>query len=181
MKPFREKQHTAFFLGVRHVFGVPGIAVFSAMFGFGAFAKVSGFDFMLAVATTLGLWALPGQVVFAELYSTGSLTVVFLGVFFANARFFPLAVATIPLLEGAARFRWTHLLYAQLISVITWSQMMAMAPRLALEDRLPYFTGFSLTAISIAGLATASGFWPLVPFPSIWGWFFWLFQRFISF
>jgi hypothetical protein len=87
MKPFREKQHTAFFLGVRHVFGVPGIAVFSAMFGFGAFAKVSGFDFMLAVATTLGLWALPGQVVFAELYSTGSLTVVF-SVFFLPMRGF---------------------------------------------------------------------------------------------
>lgn len=153
------QQHRApLWLGVRHAFGVPGIAVFSSMFGFGAFAKANGFDFVLAVMTTLGLWALPGQVVFAELYHTGSLLVVFLGVFFANARFFPLAVATIPMLEGRARFRWVHFLYAHLMSVISWSQLTLMVPRLPVAERIPYFLGFTTTMIAIAGIATASGF-----------------------
>ncbi len=101
-------------LGVRHALGVPGIAVFSSMFGFGAFA---------------------------------------------NARFFPLALATIPMLEGAARFRPIHFVYAQLMSVISWSQLTRMVPTLQLPDRVPYFYGFTLTVIVIAGIATASGFW----------------------
>ena len=42
-------------LGVRHALGVPGIAVFSSMFGFGAFANAAGFDFVLAVMSTLTL------------------------------------------------------------------------------------------------------------------------------
>tara|TARA_Y100001936_G_scaffold160697_1_gene157021 strand:- start:17 stop:643 length:627 start_codon:yes stop_codon:yes gene_type:complete len=128
------------------------------MFGFGAFAKANGFDFMLAVMTTFALWALPGQVVFAELYQSGSLVVVFLGVFFANARFCLLAVATIPMLEGAARFRWVHFLYAHLMSVISWSQLVKMAPTLPQEDRIPYFIGFTVTMICIACIATGSGF-----------------------
>lgn len=128
------------------------------MFGFGAFAKANGFDFALAVLTTLGLWALPGQVVFAELYHTGSLLVVFLGVLFANARFFPLAVATIPLLEGRARFRPMHFLYAHLMSVISWSQLTIRAPDLPQAERIPYFLGFTVTMICVAGLATAGGF-----------------------
>jgi len=145
-------------LGLRHALGVPGIAVFSSMFGFGAFAKVAGFDSSLAVMSTLTVWALPGQVVFAELYPSGSLIVVFLGVFFANARFFPLALATIPMLEGAARFRPIHFVYAQLMSVISWSQLTRMVPTLPLPKRVPYFLGFTLTVIAIAGIATASGF-----------------------
>ena len=159
MKFFLEDGCSPLLLGVRHALGVPGIAVFSSMFGFGAFANAAGLDFALAVTSTLTLWALPGQVVFAELYPSGSLVVVFLGVFFANARFFPLALATIPMLEGAARFRPIHFVYAQLMSVISWSQLTRMVPTLPLQDRVPYFYGFTLTVIVIAGIATASGFW----------------------
>lgn len=158
MKMLSEDRGARLLLGVRHALGVPGIAVFSSMFGFGAFAKAAGFDFALAVMSTLTLWALPGQVVFAELYPSGSLVVVFFGVFFANARFFPLALATIPMLEGAARFRPIHFVYAQLMSVISWSQLTRMVPTLPLPDRVPYFYGFTLTVIIVAGIATASGF-----------------------
>jgi hypothetical protein len=154
----KQTRMAALLRGVRTGLGVPGIAVFASMFGFGAFAKAAGLDLALALAATLGIWAMPGQVVFAETYPTGSAVVVFLAVFFANARFFPLAVATLPLLAGARGFRWLHLAVAHLISVISWSHMVLVASRIPQPERMPYFVGFALTMMSIAAFATVSGY-----------------------
>ena len=64
--------------GVRNALGAPGIAVFSSMLGFGALAESNGINLLVAVSVTLGVWALPGQIVLVDLYPSGSLAALFL-------------------------------------------------------------------------------------------------------
>jgi len=144
--------------GVRSALGVPGIAVFSSMLGFGALAESNGLELSVAVAVTLGVWALPGQIVLVDLYPSGSLTALFFAVLFVNARFFPLALATLPLVKGAESFRVVHLLYAHLLSVISWSHMTNFALKIEQSKRPVYFVSFTITVLTLAGIATVVGY-----------------------
>ena len=151
-------QYTVIWNGIRSALGVPGIAVFSSMLGFGALAESNGLDLSVAVLVTLGIWALPGQIVLVDLYPSGSLTALFFAVLFVNARFFPLALATLPLVKGAEDFRVLHLLYAHLLSVISWSHMTTCALKIEQSKRPVYFVSFTITVLTLAGIATIVGY-----------------------
>ena len=59
----------------------PCYALGLTMAGF-SIARECGFDFFMALGTSLGIWGMPGQVAFASLYSVGaSLFVIFIAVF----------------------------------------------------------------------------------------------------
>src|SRR3546814_14091851 len=95
------------------------------MLGFGALANESGFFFLLSVTTTVLMWALPGQVAFAELYAAGaSAFVIFLAVALANARFLPMTIATLPLLRPDGRLRPSNFFYAYLMSITSCIPLM---------------------------------------------------------
>ncbi|MDB0014602.1 AzlC family ABC transporter permease, partial [Alphaproteobacteria bacterium] len=65
----------------------PCYALGITMAGFSTIARESGFDFWMALVTSLGVWGMPGQVAFASLYSTGaSLFIIFVAVSLANMR-----------------------------------------------------------------------------------------------
>lgn len=63
--------------GVRNALGVPSIAGFSSTLDFGALAESNGKTLLVAVSVTLGVWALPGQIVLVDLYPSGSLAALF--------------------------------------------------------------------------------------------------------
>ena len=87
-------------LGVRDAFGVPFIVLLASMTAFGSLARDSGLTIELALVSTIGIWALPGQIVFAELYAAGSdALALILAVSLANARFFPMVMSILPLLR----------------------------------------------------------------------------------
>ena len=48
----------------------PCYALGITMAGFSTIARESGFDFWMALVTSLGVWGMPGQVAFASLYSS---------------------------------------------------------------------------------------------------------------
>ena len=155
----KTRRHSAvIWNGVRNALGVPGIAVFSSMLGFGALAESNGLNLLVAVSVTLGVWALPGQIVLVDLYPSGSLVALFFAVLFVNARFFPLALATLPLVKGAEPFRALHLLYAHLLSVISWSHMTTFAPKIEQSKRPVYFVSFTITVLTLAVIATIIGY-----------------------
>ena len=77
----------AFKNGLKKGLGLPGFAMGSAMIGFGALAFESGLDFLVAIASMLFLWSMPGMILFVTLISSGaSLILMFTSIFLANVR-----------------------------------------------------------------------------------------------
>jgi len=50
----------------------PGPAIGLTMAGYSTIAREAGFNFWMSLATSLGIWGLPGQVVLVSLYATGA-------------------------------------------------------------------------------------------------------------
>ena len=139
--------------------GTPSLVLFASMMGFGSLARDSGFTLGAALAATAGIWGLPGQIALAELHAAGSETLaVVMAVSLANARFLPMAVAFLPILQaGLARRVWLFGL-AQLISVNTWAAGLRVAPGLPGTERRRYFVAFAAVCLSAALFGTAAGF-----------------------
>ena len=100
-QPARESFFSApFRAGVRDAIGVPAAVLAAGMIGFGAFALEHGLSLGLALACTVGIWALPGQIVLLEMHAGGAsglLTV--LAVALTSARFLPMAMTLMPLVR----------------------------------------------------------------------------------
>ncbi len=145
--------------GMRDAAGVPLLAVGGGMAGFGSLARDSGLDLWAALAASAGVYGLPGQVVFVELYATGAdWFAVVLGAAMGNARFFPMAVSFMPLLRvGIRRPAWLFLL-VQFLSTTSWAAAMRAYGNLPAELRRHYFAGFGMLAMAAGIVGTAIGF-----------------------
>ena len=72
----------------------PAYALGATMAGFATIAREAGFDVWMAVTTSALVWGMPGQVVFASLYSAGaSLFIIFVAVTLANMRMLLMVVS----------------------------------------------------------------------------------------
>jgi len=149
----------AVLLGAREALGLPAVTLTASYLAFGSLVRGSGLGLLPGLATTFGLWALPGQVALVELYGVGaSLLVIAATVALTNARFLPMTVVLMPHLRARGRPSWLYYLSAQLIAVTSWVLAMQHAPKLAEEERLPYFLGLSLVLWGGCFLGTAAGF-----------------------
>ncbi len=144
---------------VRDASGLPSIILLSSMTGFGSLAQESGFSLPQALAITLGVWGLPGQVALAELYAAGSdVIAIVMAVSMANARFMPMAVSLMPVLrEGMTRPGWLYAL-VQMMSINTWAAAMRQSARLEPPQRRLYFVAFAGVCVSAALTGTVVGF-----------------------
>ena len=87
-------------LAWRDAIGFPSITLLASMTGFGSLVHESGLPFAMAIAATVGIWGLPGQLALVEMHVAGlSVFFVILGVALANARFLPMVVAFMPLMN----------------------------------------------------------------------------------
>ncbi len=141
------------------VFG-PGLGTFAAMTGFGALANDGGTPLWAAIALTIGVWSMPGQVAFVDLYSAGaSLLVVLVTVTVANVRMFPLTIATIPMLRKGTGVQPSHFILAHLNSVTSFVRLGDFAANeLGVEERLKFYTAFTLGTFVVGTLGTIVGF-----------------------
>jgi len=146
--------------------GLPSIIVMTSMMGFGSLAADAGLSLSAALASTAGIWGLPGQVAMVELYAAGAnLAAIVLAVSFANARFMPMAMSLLPLMRGADAKRSREYLLSQLMSVNSWAICLEAFPSIPRELRACYFSAFTVT-ILIAGLmGTALGFLAVAVLP----------------
>ena len=86
--------------GIRDAIGMPLLVLLCSMTAFGSLAREGGLTLDIALASTIGVWALPGQIVFVELHATGSeVAALVLAVSLANARFLPMVMSLLPLLR----------------------------------------------------------------------------------
>lgn len=144
---------------IRDALGMPTVVLLASMTAFGSLARESGLTLEMALASTLGVFALPGQIVFVEMQAAGGEVVaLILAVSFANARFLPMAISILPLLRvGLVRSGWLYL-YAHMLSAQSWAYCRRVFPQLPAEGRRPYFLAFAISILTISLCGTALGF-----------------------
>ncbi len=147
--------------------GMPSLVLLASMTGFGSLARDAGLDLGMALATTAGVWGLPGQIALAELYAAGAgAFAVVLAVALANARFLPMAVSFVPLLrQSAGRRRGWLYLWVQLMSINSWAAGLRRFPDMPPRLRLHYFVPFACVCMAAALIGTTAGFFVLGSVP----------------
>lgn len=153
---------------MRDALGVPAAVLAAGMIGFGALAYESGLSLALALVCTGGIWALPGQIVLIEMHLTGAPgAVTVLAVMLTGARFLPMAVSLMPIMDAARHRRATVYAAAQLLAMTSWAWTMRRCVEMPREVRLPYFMGFAATCWAVCLVATAAGFYLAGSFPPL--------------
>lgn len=155
-----------FAVGLRAACGSSTATMGAGFVAFGATSADLGLDPCWAVAASLLIYGLPGQVVLAGGMADGRIGIGdALAPAVANARFLPLSAAlglvfTRPNL-GLRRIRPSHLLrllaVAHLVGSTAWAVAMTRCPDMPERERLSWFAGFGLASWLAAAACTALG------------------------
>ncbi len=153
--------------GVQAALGAAALAMGATFLAFGAAVREAGLGPGWALACSLGVYGMAGQLVLLQATAGGgSIAAAVAGATAANARFLPMAVAIAPLL-GPRRPAWRRALSLPFIAITPWAAAMRALPVLPEARRLPWFLGFALVSWFLAGAATGAGYAlaPLLPQP----------------
>ena len=149
----------ALMAGARDALGAP-IAVLAAGYvGYGALA--SGFDFplWLIVASSLVIWALPGQLIMLEMHAVSApLVLIVLAVSLSASRFLPMTTVLSAMMRHPRYPSWQMYASAHLLAMTGWVAAVNRVPQLPAEQRLPYFLGFALFCWIVCAVASAVGY-----------------------
>jgi predicted branched-subunit amino acid permease len=127
--------------------------------GFGALAASHDIPLAIAVASTVVVWALPGQIVFVEMQTLAApLLATVAAVMLSSARFLPMTLMLMPRLRDARHRSWKYYVAAQLLSLSGWTMAVARFPEIPRPQRLAWFYGFTLVLIGVSALSTAAGY-----------------------
>ena len=139
----------------------PCYALCITMAGFSTIARESGFDFMMALLTSLGVWGMPGQVAFASLYSAGaSLFVIFVAVSLANMRMLLMVISAADMMQLKSHELpvWKRVFWMQFLAITAWAHLGFAQQKYPSHLLLPYYQGFSITIFTFGILGTVMGF-----------------------
>ncbi len=143
-----------FATAAREALGAPALAMAATFLAFGAAVAAAGIGPGWALAASLLVYGMPGQMVLlAALGTPGGALPAVAGAVAANARFIPMAVALAPWLGGGPR----RFLALPFIAVTPWAMAMRRLPLVPPARRLAWFMGFALTSWTVAGAATLAG------------------------
>ncbi|MBU3593496.1 AzlC family ABC transporter permease [Polynucleobacter sp. 71A-WALBACH] len=148
----------AFWSGMRDAAGAPAMVLFAGMVGFGAMGKSNGMDALFTGATTLFMFALPGQVVLLEMVITGSSVIaIALAVTLTSTRFITMTMTLFPQFHEKDRDRG---LYASvhLLAMTAWAISMREFQTIEAKHRLSYFVGLGLLCWFISVPGTILGY-----------------------
>lgn len=152
--------------GLRVGFGIQGVIMVGTCLSYGALARETGMGALYSAATTGFMWALPAQIVFAELFAGGaSLLAILIAVGVTNARFTPMAVSLMPVIRGWGP-RKLAFLAVHFVAVTPWALTMRDAPAMPVPQRMPFWLGIGLVNFIGGTLATAAGNMMAVAFPT---------------
>ena len=153
----RQTRRNAMFDALR----APCYALCITMAGFSSIARESGFDFMMALLTSLGVWGMPGQVAFASLYSAGaSLFVIFIAVSLANMRMLLMVISAADMMQLKSHDLpvWKRVFWMQFLAITAWAHLGFAQQKYPSHLLLPYYQGFSITIFTFGILGTVMGF-----------------------
>ncbi|MEO7726789.1 MAG: AzlC family ABC transporter permease [Burkholderiales bacterium] len=158
----------AFRTGVREAFGVPGGVLAASYIGFGALAYSSAIPLWIVIASTVTIWALPGQLVMVDMWQLGApLIAILLAVMLTNARFLPMAVTLMPVIRDRSHRPWVYYAAAQCIAMSSWIICMRRGPELPAAERVDYLCGLAAGFIAIGVGASAIGYYIAESIPQV--------------
>lgn len=145
--------------GMRAALSLPAAVMACSFMGFGAFLESVRFDLAAGLASNLLIWALPGQVVFVDMWAKGAGGVlVALAVTITAVRLLPMTVLVLSLARIPGAPRWPEFLVAHFTAITMWlmaNQWIEGVPR---ARRLPWLLGLGMALMASMFGFTAIGF-----------------------
>jgi predicted branched-subunit amino acid permease len=153
------RPRNAFLAGAGAALKLPAWIVGLSLMGIGPLARDVGFPLIVAMLSTVLVWAGPAQVVFFGMLGAGaSLAATALAVTLTAIRLLPMTASLTPLLRQGGASNGRLLLASHFIAVTVWVESMRRLPDLPLEERQPFFFGFGSACIGLATLFTGLGY-----------------------
>lgn len=154
--------------GIWDAVKLPGIALAATMLGFATMAREAGLSLAMTLASTGGIWGLPGQVAMVGLWAGGSsLFLIFIAVTMANMRMLLMMISASDIMnmKQLKLPLWKHMMYFHMMAVTGWIQVGYVAPHHSPQSLLHYYRGFACTIFTMALLGTTAGYFvsDLVP------------------
>ncbi len=139
----------------------PGPAIGLTMAGYSTIAREAGFDFWMSLATSLGIWGLPGQVVLVSLYAAGaSLFIIFMAVSLANLRMLLMVISAADMMNLASHRLplWKRIFWMHFLSITSWTNLGMAQQKYPSHLLLAYYQGFTLTIFFFGIMGTILGY-----------------------
>lgn len=138
---------------------LPAIILLTTMMGFGSLARVSGFEPSMAVAATVLIWGLPGQLAMVDMTASGhAMFATVMACSLANARFLPMVVSFLPTINAGLTRPWPLFVYAQLLSINSWAMCLKAFPGVDPPFRRFYYVVFASSILLAAVTGTVLGY-----------------------
>ena len=137
---------TWFRRGAVNALALPVVVLMAAQVGFAALAREAGFSLGETLFLTVGIWALPSQVVFVGLVGSGtSMAAAALAVALSAVRFMPMVMSWTPIVRTPTTPRWLLLFMSWFVAITAWVFAMQHLPHMDRKARMPFFAGFAIT------------------------------------
>ncbi|HHN73383.1 MAG TPA: branched-chain amino acid ABC transporter permease [Thermopetrobacter sp.] len=145
-------------LGARRAFTLPGLVMAMSFLGFGALVHSLHFPLSAALLMNVFMWALPGQVVFVDVYSRGvPLLLAALAVTLTAVRLLPMVVLVLARARITGAARWPQFLAAHFIAATLWVMSEMYMHEVPRRGRVPWIIGLGLTLMGGMVLSTLAG------------------------
>lgn len=166
-KPYHLYWHAA-----RVAYSGAGIALISSFIALGALFSDNGWSLFETILFSLVGYALPGQLVVAEMVSdNANIVAITIAVFLVNARLLPMTVVTFSILlasDGKHKTTLADYARAHLIAVTSWVCFLGARPNVPPALQTRFFTCMAFLLWVSAALATALGFYIGERLPEAW-------------
>jgi len=145
--------------GMRAAFSIASLALACSSVGYGALLHSINFGLLPGLFTTLVIWALPGQVVFADLWmKQAGLLATALAVTLTAVRLLPMTMLVLSRARLQGVSRWPEFLVAHFTAITMWVIATAGMEGLKQERRIPWLLGLAIALVSGMMLFTAIGY-----------------------
>lgn len=135
-----------FLTGMRGVISLPAIILMTSYVGFAAFALQAGLTRSEAVIMTLGVWALPSQMILVgSMLGGANIVASFLAVTLSAIRMMPMVASIVPEMRTQKTPVWLLLFLSHFIAITSWVFATTHLRDVPRRHRVAFFAGFGLT------------------------------------
>jgi predicted branched-subunit amino acid permease len=135
-----------FLTGMRGVLSLPALILMTSYVGFSAFALEAGLTRWESVAMTLGIWALPAQMILVgSMLGGANIAASFLAVTLSSIRMMPMVASIVPEMRTSKTPVWVLLFLSHFIAITSWVFATTRLRDVPREHRVVFFAGFGLT------------------------------------
>lgn len=146
--------------GMRSAVGVPGFVMAASFIGFGALVRGLEIGLLPGLLATVLIWALPGQVVFVNMYAESAVVLTMaVAVTVTAVRLLPLVVLVISKVRLDRAPRWPLYLLAHFIAVTIWRVAEDGLEELDRPRRMPWLLGVGLSLMVGMVVMTSVGYY----------------------